>query len=79
MIFSTPMGALHDAMGDRPTFFTISGIVLAALITLSCSSCMPAITVARNVPPARTNRSGSPKAHPHHFRGTSHDGRTESP
>ena len=32
VIFSTPMGALHDAMGDRPTFFTISGIVLAALI-----------------------------------------------
>lgn len=24
-------------------------------------------------------RSGSPKAHPHHSRGTSHDGRTESP
>ena len=24
-------------------------------------------------------RSGSPKAHPHHPRGTSHDGRTESP
>ena len=32
MIFSTPMGALHDHLGDRPTFFTISGIVLAALI-----------------------------------------------
>ena len=32
VIFSTPMGTLHDAMGDRPTFFTISGIVLAALI-----------------------------------------------
>ena len=32
VIFSTPLGALHDAMGDRPTFFTISGIVLAALI-----------------------------------------------
>ena len=32
VIFSTPLGALHDHLGDRPTFFTISGIVLAALI-----------------------------------------------
>ena len=32
VIFSTPMGALHDAMGDRPTFFTISAIVFAALV-----------------------------------------------
>lgn len=32
MIFSTPLGALHDAMGDCPTFFTISAIVLAALV-----------------------------------------------
>lgn len=32
VIFSTPLGMLHDSMGDRPTFFTISGIVLAALI-----------------------------------------------
>lgn len=32
VIFSTPLGKLHDTMGDRPTFFTISGIVLAALI-----------------------------------------------
>ncbi|OZG67327.1 MFS transporter [Bifidobacterium eulemuris] len=32
VIFSTPLGMLHDAMGDRPTFFTISGIVLVALI-----------------------------------------------
>ena len=32
VIFSTPLGALHDAMGDRPTFFTISAIVLAALV-----------------------------------------------
>lgn len=32
IIFSTPLGALHDHMGDRPTFFTISGIVLAALV-----------------------------------------------
>lgn len=32
VIFSTPLGALHDSLGDRPTFFTISGIVLAALI-----------------------------------------------
>ena len=32
VIFSTPLGSLHDHLGDRPTFFTISGIVLAALI-----------------------------------------------
>ena len=32
VIFSTPLGKLHDTLGDRPTFFTISGIVLAALI-----------------------------------------------
>ncbi|NMM94002.1 MFS transporter [Bifidobacterium oedipodis] len=32
VIFSTPLGKLHDTMGDRPTFFTISAIVLAALI-----------------------------------------------
>lgn len=32
VIFSTPLGRLHDALGDRPTFFTISGIVLVALI-----------------------------------------------
>lgn len=32
VILSTPLGTLHDAMGDRPTFFTISGIVLIALI-----------------------------------------------
>ncbi len=32
VIFSTPLGALHDAMGDRPTFFTISAIVFAALV-----------------------------------------------
>ena len=32
VIFSTPLGALHDHLGDRPTFFTISGSVLAALI-----------------------------------------------
>ena len=32
VIFSTPLGALHDALGDRTTFLTISAIVLAALI-----------------------------------------------
>ncbi|WP_418969836.1 MFS transporter [Alloscardovia omnicolens] len=32
VIFSTPLGALHDHLGDRTTFLTISGIVLAALI-----------------------------------------------
>ena len=32
VIFSTPLGSLHDHLGDRLTFFTISGIVLAALI-----------------------------------------------
>lgn len=32
VILSVPLGALHDAMGDRPTFFTISAIVLVALI-----------------------------------------------
>ncbi|WP_018143841.1 MFS transporter [Alloscardovia criceti] len=32
VIFSTPLGALHDQLGDRTTFFTISGIVLVALI-----------------------------------------------
>ncbi|GGI12992.1 galactoside permease [Galliscardovia ingluviei] len=32
VIFSTPLGALHDKLGDRPTFFTISAIVLVALI-----------------------------------------------
>lgn len=32
VIFFTTMGALHDAMGDRPTFFTISAIVFAALV-----------------------------------------------
>lgn len=32
VIFSTPLGALHDALGDRTTFLTISAIVLTALI-----------------------------------------------
>lgn len=32
VVLSVPLGALHDAMGDRPTFFTISAIVLVALI-----------------------------------------------
>ncbi|WP_432622905.1 MFS transporter [Bifidobacterium sp.] len=32
VIFSTPLGVLHGAMGDRPTFFIIAAIVLAALI-----------------------------------------------
>lgn len=31
-ILSTPLGILHDAAGDRPTFLIISGIVLVALI-----------------------------------------------
>ncbi|WP_155587872.1 MFS transporter [Bifidobacterium canis] len=32
VVFSTPLGMLHDRMGDRTTFLTISGIVLAATI-----------------------------------------------
>ncbi|RBP98583.1 MFS transporter [Bifidobacterium aemilianum] len=32
VIMSTPLGMLHDHFGDRPTFFTISFVVLAALI-----------------------------------------------
>ncbi|MDF7664466.1 MFS transporter [Bifidobacterium sp. ESL0763] len=31
-VMSTPLGLMHDKLGDRPTFFTISGIVLVALI-----------------------------------------------
>lgn len=32
VIFSTPLGALHDRVGDRATFLTISVIVIAATI-----------------------------------------------
>lgn len=32
VIFSTPLGMLHDRLGNRPTFLTISAIVLAAVI-----------------------------------------------
>ncbi|MEE1295897.1 MAG: MFS transporter [Bifidobacterium sp.] len=32
VVFSTPLGLLHDRFGDRPTFLTISAIVLAAVI-----------------------------------------------
>ena len=32
VVFSTPLGMLHDRLGDRTTFLTISGIVLCAVI-----------------------------------------------
>ena len=32
VVFSTPLGMLHDRMGDRTTFLTISAIVLAATV-----------------------------------------------
>lgn len=32
VVFSTPLGMLHDQLGDRVTFLTISGIVLCAVI-----------------------------------------------
>lgn len=32
VVFSTPLGMLHDRMGDRPTFLTISVVVLAATV-----------------------------------------------
>lgn len=32
VIFSTPLGMLHDRLGDRTTFLTVSGIVLCAVI-----------------------------------------------
>ena len=32
VVFSTPLGMLHDRIGDRTTFLTISGIVLCAVV-----------------------------------------------
>ncbi len=32
VVFSTPLGMLHDRLGDRTTFLTISGIVLCAVV-----------------------------------------------
>lgn len=32
VVFSTPLGMLHDRLGDRTTFLTISGIVLCAIV-----------------------------------------------
>ena len=32
VVFSAPLGMLHDRLGDRTTFLTISGIVLCAVI-----------------------------------------------
>lgn len=32
VVFSTPLGTLHDRLGDRTTFLTISGIVLCAVV-----------------------------------------------
>ena len=32
VVFSTPLGMLHDRLGDRTTFLTVSGIVLCAVI-----------------------------------------------
>ena len=32
VIFSTPLGMLHDHLGNRPTFLTISAVVLTAVV-----------------------------------------------
>ena len=32
IIFSTPLGALHDSIGYQSTFLTISGIVMVATV-----------------------------------------------